>query len=176
MNMANETILVIDDNRTFCGYLCSVLEAKGFRTKNAYSYKTAIELIRNAQAEDVVLCDLQLGDGKTGNDLLKWMNDNHFNNPFIIMTQYDQAVTAVEAMKLGAENYIPKELLFDKLYPQIEGNITESGTHEEKGRQHTRAKKQGFSRCVSPCIPVCPYRSFRAGAWRKRNWQGACGA
>lgn len=119
-DMAKDTILVIDDNRTFCNYLCSILESKGFHTRNAYSFKNAVELVRNAHVEDVVLCDLQLGDNKTGNDLLKWMNDNDIRNPFIIMTQYDQAVTAVEAMKLGAVNYIPKELLFDKLYPQIE--------------------------------------------------------
>ena len=155
--MTNETILVIDDNRTFCGYLCSVLEAKGFRTKNAYSYRTAIELIRNAQAEDVVLCDLQLGDGKTGNDLLKWMNDNHFNNPFIIMTQYDQAVTAVEAMKLGAENYIPKELLFDKLYPQIEEILRNRELMKRKeGNIHERRSKafQDVYRRVFLCAPT----------------------
>lgn len=155
--MTNETILVIDDNRTFCGYLCSVLEAKGFRTKNAHSYRTAIELIRNAQAEDVVLCDLQLGDGKTGNDLLKWMNDNHFNNPFIIMTQYDQAVTAVEAMKLGAENYIPKELLFDKLYPQIEEILRNRELMKKKeGNIRERRSKafQDVYRRVFLCAPT----------------------
>lgn len=155
--MTNETILVIDDNRTFCGYLCSVLEAKGFRTKNAYSYRTAIELIRNAQVEDVVLCDLQLGDGKTGNDLLKWMNGNGFKNPFIIMTQYDQAVTAVEAMKLGAENYIPKELLFDKLYPQIEEILRNRELMKEKqGNIHERKSKafQSVYRRVFLCAPT----------------------
>lgn len=130
--MAKDTILVIDDNRTFCNYLCSILESKGFHTRNAYSFKNAVELVRNAHVEDVVLCDLQLGDNKTGNDLLKWMNDNDIRNPFIIMTQYDQAVTAVEAMKLGAVNYIPKELLFDKLYPQIEEIIRHRELRKKK--------------------------------------------
>lgn len=31
--MAKDTILVIDDNRTFCNYLCSILESKGFHTR-----------------------------------------------------------------------------------------------------------------------------------------------
>lgn len=155
--MTNETILVIDDNRTFCDYLCNVLEAKGFKTKNAYSYKGATELIRNAQTEDVVLCDLQLGDDKTGNDLLKWMNDNGFNNPFIIMTQYDQAVTAVEAMKLGAENYIPKELLFDKLYPQIEEIIRHRELLRKKEGNIQERKSKAFQEVyhrVFLCAPT----------------------
>ena len=155
--MTNDKILVIDDNKTFCDYLCNILDAKGFCTKKAYSYRTATELIRNAQAEDVVLCDLQLGDNKTGNDLLKWMNENGFNNPFIIMTQYDQAVTAVEAMKLGAENYIPKELLFDKLYPKIEEIIQHRKLLRKKeGNIHERKSKafQEVYRRVFLCAPT----------------------
>lgn len=155
--MTNDTILVIDDNKTFCDYLCNILDAKGFCTKKAYSYRTATELIRNAQAEDVVLCDLQLGDNKTGNDLLKWMNENGFNNPFIIMTQYDQAVTAVEAMKLGAENYIPKELLFDKLYPQIEEIIRHRELLRKKEGNIRERKSKAFQevyRRVFLCAPT----------------------
>ena len=78
--MTNETILVIDDSRTFCNYLCGVLEAKGFNTRSAYSYKTAVELVKSAHTDDIVLCDLQLGDNKTGNDLLKWMKEHNINN------------------------------------------------------------------------------------------------
>lgn len=155
--MTNETILVIDDSRTFCNYLCGVLEAKGFHTRSAYSYKTAIELVKDAQPNDIVLCDLQLGDNKTGNDLLKWMKDRNINNPFIIMTQYDQAVTAVEAMKLGAENYIPKELLFDKLYPQIKEILNHRDLLKKKeGNIHERKSKafQKVYHHVYLCAPT----------------------
>ena len=155
--MAKDTILVIDDNRTFCNYLCSILESKGFHTRNAYSFKNAVELVRNAHVEDVVLCDLQLGDNKTGNDLLKWMNDNDIRNPFIIMTQYDQAVTAVEAMKLGAVNYIPKELLFDKLYPQIEEIIRHRELRKKKTGNIQERKSKAFQEVyhrVFLCAPI----------------------
>lgn len=155
--MTNETILVIDDSRTYCNYLCSVLEAKGFRTRSAYSYKTATELIGKSQPEDIVLCDLQLDGSKTGNDLLKWMNDNNYENPFIIMTQYDQAVTAVEAMKLGAENYIPKELLLDKLYPQIEEIMRHRELMRKKEGNVQERKSKAFQdvyRRVFLCAPT----------------------
>lgn len=147
--MAKDTILVIDDNRTFCNYLCSILESKGFHTRNAYSFKNAVELVRNAHVEDVVLCDLQLGDNKTGNDLLKWMNDNDIRNPFIIMTQYDQAVTAVEAMKLGAVNYIPKELLFDKLYPQIEEIIVTKSCGKRISETYRKGRAKLFRKFIA---------------------------
>ena len=73
------------------------------------------------------------------------------------MTQYDQAVTAVEAMKLGAENYIPKELLFDKLYPQIKERLHHRDLLRKKeGNIHERRSKafQKVYHHVYLCAPT----------------------
>lgn len=172
--MAKDTILVIDDNRTFCNYLCSILESKGFHTRNAYSFKNAVELVRNAHVEDVVLCDLQLGDNKTGNDLLKWMNDNDIRNPFIIMTQYDQAVTAVEAMKLGGGELYPEGVAVRQTVSTDRGNNPSPRATEKENRKHTGKEEQGFSGGLSPCISVCSNRHFRAYSWCQWNREGTC--
>ena len=51
--------------------------------------------------------------------LLEYMRASGMKNPFIIMTDYAQVASAVSSMKLGAEDYIPKTLLQEKLLPRI---------------------------------------------------------
>ena len=51
--------------------------------------------------------------------LLKWMRDNGYMHPFIMMTNYEEIHSAVHAMKLGAEDFILKPLVEDKLLPAI---------------------------------------------------------
>ena len=45
-----------------------------------------------------------------GIDLLRWMRKEGMTQPFIIMTDYAEVHTAVESMKLGSLDYIPKQL------------------------------------------------------------------
>lgn len=66
----------------------------------------------------MVLADLRLPDGES-TALLKWMRDNGYMHPFIMMTNYEEIHSAVHAMKLGAEDFILKPLVEDKLLPAI---------------------------------------------------------
>lgn len=68
--------------------------------------------------DDMVLADLRLPDGES-TALLKWMRDNGYMHPFIMMTNYEEIHSAVHAMKLGAEDFILKPLVEDKLLPAI---------------------------------------------------------
>lgn len=71
-----------------------------------------------ATDEDIVVSDLRLPDGN-GIDLLRWMRKEGIRQPFIIMTDYAEVHTAVESMKLGSLDYIPKQLVEDKLVPLL---------------------------------------------------------
>ena len=66
----------------------------------------------------MVLADLRLPDGD-GIALLEDLRKQGRNNPYIIMTDYDEVPTAVRSMKLGAEDYIQKRLLADNLPPLL---------------------------------------------------------
>ena len=61
-----------------------------------------------------MVSDLRLPDGD-GIDLLRWMRKEGMMQPFIIMTDYAEVNTVVESMKLGSLDYIPKQLVEDKL-------------------------------------------------------------
>lgn len=70
------------------------------------------------QEDDIVLSDLRLPDGD-GIALLEELRAQGRNNPYIVMTDYDEVPTAVRSMKLGAEDYIPKKLIENSLFPLL---------------------------------------------------------
>lgn len=112
-------IIVIEDNPVFCDYVCNyIAEKTNIPTEKTYSLSQARKLIACAAEDDIVLADLRLPDGESM-ELLRWMRENDHTQPFIMMTDYAEVHTAVEAMKLGAEDYVPKRLLTDKLLPVL---------------------------------------------------------
>lgn len=111
-------IIVVEDNLTFSGYACGLLESKGFQIVSTSSCNGARKLFAKMCEDDIVLADLRLNDGD-GITLLEELRIQGKRNPYIIMTDYDEVPTAVRSMKLGAEDYIPKKLIEDNLFPLL---------------------------------------------------------
>ena len=109
---------MVEDNIVYCQFVCNLLEREGFRTVQAYHLSRAKKLLQQATEDDIVVSDLRLPDGD-GIDLLRWMRKEGMMQPFIIMTDYDEVHTAVESMKLGSLDYIPKQQLEVKLIPLL---------------------------------------------------------
>lgn len=105
-------VIIIDDSLSFCNSLGRKLEAKGWENTTCYSYKEGMKAVMASSEWDIVICDMRLGKDN-GIDLLEWMRKNGYRNPFLIMTSYDETMSAVRTMKLGAEDYIPKKLLLE---------------------------------------------------------------
>ena len=124
--MDNTRIIVVEDNAVYCEYVCNLLAREGYRTVQAYRLSAAKRHLQQATDDDIVVSDLRLPDGD-GIELLRWMRGEGKTQPFIIMTDYAEVHTAVESMRLGSIDYIPKRLVEDKLVPQIRAI--------EKGRQ-----------------------------------------
>ena len=122
--MDKTKIIVVDDNLVYCQLVCNLLEREGFRTVQAYHLSRAKKLLQQATEDDIVVSDLRLPDGD-GIDLLRWMRKEGMMQSFIIMTDYDEVHTAVESMKLGSLDYIPKQLLEDKLVPLLHNILKE---------------------------------------------------
>lgn len=112
-------IIVIEDNPVFADYVCRLLENKGYRTTCTSDCNGARKLFGGIGENDIVLSDLRLPDGD-GIALLEELRKQGRNNPYIVMTDYDEVPTAVRSMKLGAEDYIPKKLLADNLFPLLQ--------------------------------------------------------
>lgn len=118
------TVIVVEDNIVYCEFVCNMLVREGFHTVQSYRLATARKLLQQASDGDIVLSDLRLPDGN-GIDLLRWMRKEGLALPFIIMTDYAEVHTAVESMKLGSLDYIPKLLVEDRLVPLLRNILKE---------------------------------------------------
>lgn len=111
------SILIVEDDITFSLMLTTWLGKKGFVVRSSSSVSDAKRRLRE-EAFDLVISDLRLPDSD-GIDLLKWLKSTHPSLPLIMMTSYAEIQTAVQAMKLGAADYIAKPLNPDELLGKI---------------------------------------------------------
>ena len=111
-------VIVIEDNIIYSDFVCRLLENKGYQSVATFTCNGARKLFAKMQEDDIVLADMRLPDGD-GIALLEELRKQGRNNPYIVMTDYDEVPTAVRSMKLGAEDYIPKKLIEDNLFPLL---------------------------------------------------------
>lgn len=100
-------ILVVEDQPREREALSRLLRTKGFRVVGAKNATEASAL--SQQSIDLVISDLRLGT-ESGIDLLQHWSANHPGIPFIMVTAFGEVESAVEAMKLGAVDYLTKPI------------------------------------------------------------------
>lgn len=110
-------ILVIDDDTAFCVMLKTFLQKKGFEVINAFNSQEAEEEIRK-QVFDIVLTDIRLPDGD-GLQILKLVKETSLETQVILMTGYTDIKTAVNAIKMGAFDYVGKPINPDEILHTI---------------------------------------------------------
>lgn len=115
--MSRRNILIIDDDPAFCLMLATFLEKQGFGAGKVYSAKESLtELKKNSY--DLVLTDLRLPD-LSGIDVLKEIKNQYPETPVILMTGYGEIKTAVQAIKLGAYEYVSKPVNPDEILMMV---------------------------------------------------------
>ena len=113
-----KSILIVEDDITYGMMLKTWLGKKGFQVSSASSISRAQKHIEN-ETVDLILSDLRLPD-RDGIDLLKWLGEHSLHIPLIIMTGYADIQSAVQAMKLGACDYIAKPVNPDELLKKMD--------------------------------------------------------
>ncbi len=106
-------ILIIEDDLTFAGILRGFLEKKGHVVVAAHNVKEANASLQKQQY-DILLLDYRLPDG-TGLDVLQNNTLQEQNAQVIMMTSFNDVRTAVNAMRMGAYDYITKPVNPDEL-------------------------------------------------------------
>lgn len=163
-------VIIIEDSPTFCNMLGKKLEAKGWKTILCYNYRDGLKAVKESSEWDVVISDMRLGNDN-GIDLLEWMRSNGYQNPFIIMTSYDESMSAVRTMKLGAEDYIPKKLLLDVVYERLEEIIDKQKRLVELNNKIVYRKSEKFSPYIQNGRIVCQKRHGCYDIGRQWYWQ-----
>jgi DNA-binding NtrC family response regulator len=100
------SILIVDDEPKFCEILARNLTRDGHQTQSCTDPQAALELLRQ-QPFDFLLTDLRM-PGLSGIDLITEAKRLHPNIDAVMLTAYATPDTAIEAMKLGALDYLTK--------------------------------------------------------------------
>ena len=113
-----EKILVVDDQRNMRTTLAIMLRAAGYTVVEASDGKQGIELASSGDF-DLVITDLRMG-GVSGIDVLRGVKNTRGMTEVIVMTAYGTIESAVEAMRLGAHDYIQKPFTEQELLMKVE--------------------------------------------------------
>ena len=111
-------VLVIDDENVICDACHLVLTEKGHTVDRCLTGKTGLLAIDQAPY-DLILLDMKLPD-IDGMEILKTVRDKFPATCVIVMTGYSTMSNAVQAMKLGAADYLAKPFTDDELISAIE--------------------------------------------------------
>lgn len=112
------TVLVVDDEATARNFVSEALADAGHETIEAGDLSEANKAV-DTGAADLVLLDVVLPDG-SGLDLLERLSKENPSPPVILMTAFGEVDTAVEAMKMGAQDFLQKPLDLDRLLQAVE--------------------------------------------------------
>jgi len=108
-----ERILIVDDDLTLCHFITKALSQKGYQVIPCHSGREALDVVRG-QETDLILLDNKLPD-RNGLEILKEIKRDHPKVSVIIMTAFGTTGTAIEAMRLGAFDYILKPFELDEI-------------------------------------------------------------
>lgn len=123
-----KTILIIDDEPAARYGLRRALEAK-YRIAEADSAESAREAL-TAERADLVLLDVVL-PGQSGLEFLRWMREQGSELPVLMVSALDTAKTAVEALQLGAADYLVKGFELEELRQRV-ANLLKLATLERE--------------------------------------------
>ncbi|MCA0057330.1 response regulator transcription factor [Mesorhizobium sp. B2-4-2] len=117
MTNSNVRILVVDDEPPIRKLLRVGLASQGYAVSEAPNAKAAIELMVQ-EKPDLVLLDLGL-PGMSGHELLRKWRDDGFDMPVVILSSRTDEAGIVDALELGADDYITKPFGMNELVARI---------------------------------------------------------
>ena len=140
-------VLVIDDDSALRQICLDMLAARGYRTLGAASVGDGLRTFGERRPAAVLL-DLKLPDG-TGLDVLRELQRRSPVTPVVVVSGYGRVEDAVEAMRLGAAEYLEKPVARERLYEVLDKALTPFASHDgkkpEKGADGARYGMVGRS-------------------------------
>lgn len=116
-------LLVVDDDETVRRPIAKVLQKSGYQCDEADGTESAQRKLREG-GYDVLLTDRKMpiaGKGTEGGmELIRWARQNHPDLAILVMTGYPSVDSAVEALKLGAFDYLLKPLNMSLLQQKVD--------------------------------------------------------
>jgi two-component system nitrogen regulation response regulator NtrX len=145
-----KTILVVDDEKSILQSLTGILSDEGFEILTAESGTEALDKIKEA-TPDLVLLDIWM-PGIDGIEALKKIKEDYPNLQVLMMSGHGNIETAVKATKIGAYDFVEKPLSLDKLLLSINNALEYYRLEEEvnllKERERNKYHITGNSKAI----------------------------
>lgn len=113
-----ESILIVDDSADTLEMVQRNLKSQGYQTFTALSVAEAIEIL-NATPIDLVITDIKMPK-LSGYDLIEHIKENIKDMEMVVITGYPSIKGAVKAVKIGAEEYLPKPFTDTELFSVVQ--------------------------------------------------------
>ena len=127
--MSNGTLLLVDDDRQVLASMADWLRSQGYELDTAQNCQQARAAI-SSREYNVALVDVRLPDGD-GFELLADFRKRHPSTSVILITGYGTADSAIDAIRIGAFDYLTKPLIDDELEMAIQRALTQRKVLEE---------------------------------------------
>jgi len=146
-------VLIVEDESLIRWSLRQKFEERGYRVTEAENGKTAIEAIEGGRF-DLIMLDFRLPD-MTGVDILRVVRESDPDAVVLMMTAYSTIETAVEAIKLGAFDYIPKPFQMEHLLHTVDKALeTTKLRREVRELRHDLQERFGTATLIGDSEPM----------------------
>lgn len=132
----SKKIFIIDDEATLRDRLAGVLREEKWHVQTAGDWASALKEVSERDF-DLIICDLMLPDSN-GIEILKKVKEINPNTLFIMITAYPTVENAVEAMKIGAKDYVVKPFRFDEIILRVRNLLY----HQDVVRENIQLKEE----------------------------------
>lgn len=148
-----KTILVVDDEKNYLLVLSAFLSEEGYETLTADNAQDALEIVESTDL-DLVLTDMKM-PSMDGIELLRRIKEKAPDLPVVMMTAYGTVEKAVEAMQLGAFNFILKPFQNETLKQIVDKAVRAYGVLKENRRLvHALENRYHFDNVVGKSKPM----------------------
>jgi DNA-binding NtrC family response regulator len=151
------TILIVDDEANLRKTLAEILRARGYAILEADDGTTAVELLRDARPA-LIFSDWKMPK-MGGEELLQYLHSHPqlANVPVIVITAYGSSHSAIEAVRLGAYDFVTKPFDLDEIVVTAERALDHSALNREVLRLHSQSGQgylSGSGRLVGASGPM----------------------
>ena len=161
------SLLVVDDDEVFRSRLVLALRARDYEVRAASDAATALEMAASETPERAIV-DLRI-PGPSGLDLVRSLKALDPATQIVVLTGYGSIATAIEAVRLGARDYLTKPVDVDRIVAALEGVSDARGPAENSAETPSlaRGEWEHIQRVLSDCEGNVSEAARRLGVHRR---------
>jgi two-component system response regulator RegA len=164
--MTARSMLVVDDDAVLRQRMARAFSDRGLEVRTAADGSKALELARD-ESPELAVVDLKMPGAMSGLDVVRELKAIDAATRVLVLTGYGSIATAVEAMRLGAVNYMPKPADADEVLEALEGPKGAPTGDEPLPPSLARAEWEHINRVLGDCTGNISEAARRLGLHRR---------